>query len=164
MNLCRTGDLLLGELTRRLKAEFDLSTTAGMVLAIVDGAGEPVTPSTIAERAVVTSASVTSLLDTLEKRGLVVRRQHPGDRRKLLIELTDEGRATVDRFLPGAHRLETEILSVLDEDERRQLLSLLARIQARVGVVSDGPPVLVEGVRNVPTRLRSPAPDGYASS
>jgi DNA-binding MarR family transcriptional regulator len=154
VNLCRTGDLLLGELNRRLKAEFDLSTTAGMVLAIVDGAGEPLTPGTIAERAVVTSASVTSLLDTLEKRRLIVRRPHPDDRRKVLVDLTEDGRSTVDRFLPGAHRLETDVMAVLSVAERHQLLSLLAKVQSGVAAAAAAPPALAEGVRNVPARLK----------
>ena len=154
INLCRTGDLLLGELNRRLKAEFDLSTTGGMVLAILDGAGEPLTPSAIAERAVVTSASVTSLLDTLERRALLVRRQHPVDRRKLLIELTDQGRAVVDRFLPGAHRLETEVMGVLSVAERRQLLAALAKVQASAAVAAHQPAAFGPGIRNVPARLQ----------
>lgn len=128
-----------------------------MVLAILDGAGGPLTPSTIAERAVVTSASVTSLLDTLERRQLLARRPHPADRRKVLVELTDEGRAVVDRFLPGAHRLETEVLAALTVSERRQLLALLAKVQAGVAAAARGPAALHEGVRNVPPRLRDGA-------
>jgi DNA-binding MarR family transcriptional regulator len=154
VNLCRTGDLLLGELNRRLKAQFDLSPTAGMVLAILDGADGPLTPSTIAERVVVTTASVTSLLDTLERRALLLRRQHPTDRRKILVELTDEGRSVVDRLLPGAHRLETEVMSALSAAERRQLLSSLAKVQASVAAAARQPPDLGDGVRNVPSRIR----------
>ena len=69
-------------------------------MAIIDGAGEPLSPTTIAERLIVTTATVTSLLDTLEKRGLVVRQPDPADRRKLLVSITDEARTIVDQFLP----------------------------------------------------------------
>ena len=67
MNYARATDQMLGELNRRLKADYDLSISAANVLAIIDGAGEPITPGVIAERAIIAAASTTSVLDTLEK-------------------------------------------------------------------------------------------------
>lgn len=154
INICRTADRLLGELNRRTKATFDLSASAVTVLAIIDGSTEPVTPSVIAERAIISSASATSVLDTLERRGLIVRRAHPDDRRKLLIELTGEGRRVIDRALPGIHRLETQVMSVLSPSERTQFLRLLAKIQAGMARAAAGEPEPLEGGRNVPSRLR----------
>ena len=154
INICRTGDRLLGELNRRTRATFDLSASALTVLAIIDGSTEPITPGVIAERAIISSASATSVLDTLERRGLIVRRAHPDDRRKLVIELTTEGRRVVDRALPGAHRLETQVMSVLSASERTQFLRLLAKIQAGAARVAASEPEPLEGVRNVPSRLR----------
>jgi DNA-binding MarR family transcriptional regulator len=154
MNIARASDQLLGELNRRLKADFELSISAATVLAIIDGAGEPITPGEIAERAIIAAASTTSVLDTLEKRGLVERRPHPTDRRKLLIDLTAEGRRTVDQILPGLHRLETNVMSALTPAERRDLLGLIAKVQASVATVAQEPPEPLGGVRNVPARLR----------
>src|SRR5207302_9988679 len=113
INICNAGDRLLAEINRRAKFSFDLSASAVAVLAIVDGATEPITPGLIAERAIVSSASASSVLDTLEKRELLVRRPHPDDRRKLVIDLTDAGRAVIDQFLPGVHTFETRLMSVL---------------------------------------------------
>jgi len=50
--------------------EYQLSPSARQVLAVVEGAGEPLEPSVIAERVLITTGSMTSLLDNLEKRGL----------------------------------------------------------------------------------------------
>jgi DNA-binding MarR family transcriptional regulator len=68
------------------------------VLTIVGGAGEPVSPSTIVERLPVPFAlpTLTGLLDTLQRRGYLARSPHPGDRRKVLVELTSAGRAALD--------------------------------------------------------------------
>jgi DNA-binding MarR family transcriptional regulator len=154
MNIARANDQLLGELNRRLKTDFDLSISAATVLAIIDGAGEPITPGEIAERAIIAAASTTSVLDTLEKRGLVERRPHPTDRRKLLIDLTPEGRSTIDQILPGLHRLETDVMSALTPAERRELLTLIAKVQASVATVAQEPAERLGGVRNVPARLR----------
>ena len=101
---------MLGELNRRLKADYDLSVSAATVLAIIDGAGEPITPGVIAERAIIAAASTTSVLDTLEKRGLVERRPHPTDRRKLLIDLTATDRISAHasrRFWRAGNRNST---------------------------------------------------------
>jgi DNA-binding MarR family transcriptional regulator len=153
INLCFTGDRLLAEISRRAKATFDLSASAVAVLAIVDGATEPITPSVIAERAIVSSASATSVLDTLEKRGLLVRRPHPDDGRKLVIDLTDAGRAIIDQVLPGIHTLETRVMSVLTPAERAQLMRLLSKVNASVATVATETPEPLGGIRNVPSRL-----------
>ena len=153
INILRAGDRLLAEITRRAKASFDLSASACAVLAIVDGATEPITPSLIAERAIVSSASATSVLDTLEKRELLVRRPHPDDRRKLVIDLTDAGRAVIDKFLPGAHRFETRLMSVLTPSELAQLKRLLAKVQTSAAAIAVEAPEPLDGVRNVPARL-----------
>lgn len=160
MNIARASDQLLGELNRRLKADFDLSISAATVLAIIDGAGEPITPGVIAERAIIAAASTTSVLDTLERRGLVERRPHPTDRRKLLIDLTSSGRSAIDKILPGVHRLETAVMSALSEDERRDLLGLIAKVQASVAAVAAQPAEPLGGLRRVPSRLRSSSAAG----
>lgn len=156
MNIARASDQMLAELNRRLKADYDLSVSAATVLAIIDGAGEPITPGVIAERAIIAAASTTSVLDTLEKRGLVERRPHPTDRRKLLIDLTGTGRTTIDHILPGIHRLEEEVMRALTTEERRDLLGLIAKVQASVSEVAEQPAQGLGGTRNVPSRLHRP--------
>lgn len=153
MNYARATDQMLGELNRRLKADYDLSISAANVLAIIDGAGEPITPGVIAERAIIAAASTTSVLDTLERRGLVERRPHPTDRRKLLIDLTPTGRSTVDHILPGIHRLEQEVMGALTIEERQDMLRLIAKVQMSLARVAEQPAKSLDGTRNVPSRL-----------
>lgn len=129
-NLVRVADQLL-ELHRRASRDaHQLSQPALQVLAIVEGAGEPVSPSVIAERLLVTTGTMTSLLDTLERRGLVQRLPHPDDRRKVLVDLTPTGQAIVDQLLPSLHARERDVVSdALSANEQRQLVSLLAKVQ-----------------------------------
>ncbi len=94
----------------------------------------------MAERLLVSSASMTSLLDTLERRGLIERRPHPVDRRKVLIRLTDEGREIVDRMLPVVHAASTEAFADLSERDREQLIDMLSVVRARLADVSSVPP------------------------
>ena len=71
------------------------------------------------------SASMTSLIDTLERRGLVERHRHPTDRRKVLIHLTGEARTIVDRTLPAVHATITAAVADLSEKDRERLITSL---------------------------------------
>jgi DNA-binding MarR family transcriptional regulator len=130
--LLRTANRLLSEIDRRRRSIADLSASAFEILAIVEGAREPLSPHVIAARLLVTSGTMTSLLDTLERRGLIRRVPHPSDRRKLLIDITDEARGIVDRMLPRVHGASRDAFAVLSDAECETLVRLLERVQARV--------------------------------
>ena len=134
MELVRTSEALLTA-TDRVVHHHRLSRGGREALAVLEGAGEPLSPTTIAERLMVTTASVTSLLDTLERRGLLTRENDPSDRRKLLVTLTDDGRALVDRFLPEVVALQTAVMATLTEAQRQQLHRLLTKVHAGVADV-----------------------------
>jgi DNA-binding MarR family transcriptional regulator len=129
-NLVRAADALLREFDRRRREIADLSASAFQTLAILDGAGEPLPGHVVAERLLVSSASMTSLLDTLERRGLIERHPHPVDRRKVLIHLTDAGAEIVDRMLPVVHAASTEAFAHLSEGDRGQLIEMLSAVRA----------------------------------
>jgi MarR family transcriptional regulator, 2-MHQ and catechol-resistance regulon repressor len=140
-NLVRTADLLLGLHNRHTASEYQLSPSARGVLAVVEGADQPLEPSVIAERLMVTTGSMTSLLDNLEKRDLIRRLPHPGDRRKILIDITHDGQAIVDELLPVLHAREREVIgAALTATEQRTLLSLLAKVQHAATDARSNPP------------------------
>jgi len=133
--------MLIGLNDRQVWEEHRLSSTARMVLAVIEGAGEPLEPGVIASRLIITSGSMTSLLDTLEKRGLVRRLPHPDDRRKLLVDVTDEAEAILDAMLPALHARERDVVgAALSADEQRQLLGMLARVQRSAAEAAGAPP------------------------
>lgn len=136
---------MLAELQRRRRPYADISTAAFQILAIVEGEGAPLPPSVIADRMLMTSGTMTSLLDTLGRRGLVRRLPHPDDRRMLLVDITAKGREVVDVVLPVTHRITQEMFGHLSEAERERLLRILGRVQERLEAlreepVSDAPP------------------------
>jgi DNA-binding MarR family transcriptional regulator len=141
-NLCRAGDLLMDLHNRQTRQDYQLSPSAREILAIIEGAGQPLEPSVIAERLLITTGSMTSLLDTLQKRGLIRRLPHPGDRRKLLVDITPDAQLIVDEFLPSFHARERELISAaLTTSEQRQLLRLIAKIQQAAIQAGPAPPV-----------------------
>ena len=87
-NLCRIGAMLMELHNQQTRDQYQLSPSAREILAIIEGAGEALEPSVIAERLLITTGSMTSLLDALQRRGLIRRLPHPGDRRKLLVDIT----------------------------------------------------------------------------
>jgi DNA-binding MarR family transcriptional regulator len=123
------------DMADRALRHHELSSAGRQALAVLDGAGEPLSPTTIAERLIVTTASVTSLLDTLERRGLVARRPDLADRRRVLVELTAAGRTHVDRVLPEMVALQTAVLAEMSEPQRKQLLALLDVVRRGVDAV-----------------------------
>jgi DNA-binding MarR family transcriptional regulator len=144
-NLLHTASLLLDEINRHRGTVTRLSPSACQTLAVLDGAGEPLSSSEIAARLLVTTASMTSLLDTLERQALVRRVRHPHDRRKVLVGITDAGRETIDKVMPLVHAANATALSALSEKERAQLTSLLGRLQDHLAKTSGA-------------ELRTPAP------
>jgi DNA-binding MarR family transcriptional regulator len=151
-NLVRTTQLLLAELDRRRRITGDLNASTSQVLAIVEGAGEPLAPHVIAERLIVTSGTMTSLLDTLERREHIRRIPHPTDRRKILVDLTDGGRAAIDALLPNVHGGFRDAFEPLSEDERESLIVMLGRVAERLRELQASDAPLSQERRNRPRR------------
>jgi DNA-binding MarR family transcriptional regulator len=155
-SLCRTGEALLGELDRCIAATFDMPQAAATALAVIEGAGAPLTPSQVSDRVLVASATMTATLDLLEYRGWIRRIPNPADRRSVLIEITPDGRAASDQLLPGIRTVEKTTLSALTPAERAHLLDLLAKVLARAAEVAAQPPQPLKGQRIRPARLDRP--------
>ena len=150
-NLVRAANDFLTELQRQRAQVAPLSPSAFEALAIIDGAGEPVPSHVIADHLLVSTASMTSLLDTLEKRGLAVRLPHPNDRRKILIDITAEGRRIVDQMLPIVHATATRAFATLTDNERQTLVRLLTQLRRQLSQDADAEPVRPKP-RRKPTR------------
>lgn len=139
-NECIVGIVRAGEafvaLANRALSGYQLSPAARQALAVLDGAGEPLSPTEIARRLIVTTASVTSLLDTLERRGLVERRPDPADRRRLLVAITPPAQAMVRQYVPEVVALQGAVMSGIGEEDRQQLIAILTRIREAIAAAS----------------------------
>jgi len=147
MSLVRTYDMSVAMINKAL-LRHGLSAAGRQALAVLEGAGAPLSPTAIAERLLVTTASITSLLDTLERKGLVARQADPDDRRRLLVHLTGQGRRVVDEFLPEVVALQTAVVAALSEADRRRLLRSLATIREALGTL-DADAVVAAAPRRV---------------
>lgn len=113
-----------------------------MVLEVLLHKG-PLTISAIGEKVLLASASMTSAIDRLEKRGLVKRRSCNSDRRIRLVELTDSGRVLIEEIY-ARHEKDLEVVAAgLCDEERRVLYEGLKKIglAAKVAVPTQCPRV-----------------------
>jgi DNA-binding MarR family transcriptional regulator len=67
------------------------------------------------------------LLNELEDADFALRRRDPEDRRRHIVELTDNGRAALRRAERARETIEDEVLGALDADEREELHRLLIK-------------------------------------
>ena len=125
-------DAAIGGVTRRS----GLSRAAFNALAVIEGEGAPMLTGEVAARMHITSGSITSVLDTLERKGLVVRSNDPGDRRRVLVDITPAALASLDDLLPRVQQTAGAITSTLTNDQRETLLALLSSLR---GALRDVP-------------------------
>ena len=75
-----------------------------------------------------THPTAIGLLDTLEKKGFVIRRPNPEDARSRVISLTDKSLSMQDKLVGMGETLEKEFTKALTEEERTQLVKLLQKL------------------------------------
>ena len=81
--------------SKRLQKESGLTTSQLLVMEIIERLESP-SPSAIAREIVLSQATVTSLLDRLEKNALVTRSRCSQDKRQVTVSLTPEGQKIVE--------------------------------------------------------------------
>ncbi|WP_137930568.1 MarR family winged helix-turn-helix transcriptional regulator [Mesorhizobium comanense] len=111
-------------------ARFGLQSGEFDVLATLRRSGAPyaLTPTELYEATMVTSGAMTARLDRLEKAELIARGAHPTDRRGIVVQLTEKGRALIDEALTAHVANEHEILSALTRAECDTLAGLLRKL------------------------------------
>lgn len=137
---------------KALARKTGLTTSQLLVLELLSVVDE-LTVGGIADRVGLTQGTVTSLIDRLQARGLVLRRRGSADRRQVMVSLTEAGREILAEA-PAA--LQTRFLSEfskLREWERHAIVAALQRVGDLMGAEKlDASPVLdVGGIGEMPT-------------
>ena len=127
----RVARLLRDERARTMQ-RLDVDTATRDLLSTLRRAGPPYRMSAgeIAAASLVTRGAVSQRVARAEAQGLVRRARADGDRRRVVVELTPEGHALVERTVDELLRHEDDLLSSLDEGQRAQLADLLRIVLA----------------------------------
>ncbi|WP_355659662.1 MarR family winged helix-turn-helix transcriptional regulator [Halomonas salifodinae] len=126
----KTSQLITkGRLDAFFKAH-DLQAGEFDVLASLRRAGAPyaLTPTQLFEALMISSGGMTNRLDRLERAGWIRRSPNPEDRRGVLVSLTDEGLALMNRLIPRHVENEAHLLAALSREEQETLSRLLGKL------------------------------------
>ncbi|MFJ3900610.1 MarR family winged helix-turn-helix transcriptional regulator [Streptomyces sp. NPDC090025] len=118
----------LRRVRERSLVDFDLERHEFDTLHKLAGRGGTAAPSELAEDLDLAPASVTGRLDALEKRGFLRRTPSAVDRRRVVVEFTEEGRRHWLGAMDVLGHEESRLLAVLTAGERATLNDLLRRI------------------------------------
>ena len=114
---------------RMCETRFGLTRREWGVMATL-ATHEGLLSSELAEKAQLDRARTSRALSGLEEKGWVQRRPLDGDRRRVAIYLTPEGRRMYGLILPEMAKIHADIVAVLSDDELRQFDATLAKLQA----------------------------------
>jgi len=111
------------------------------VLSALRRAGPPyqLSPGALLRATLVTSGTMTNRIDRLAEAGLVGRSRDPFDKRGVLVQLTDQGRRTVDAAMSDLLTRERAILTALDTADQSDLSGLLRILLAPFDAVGQFP-------------------------
>jgi DNA-binding MarR family transcriptional regulator len=107
----------------------DLNLSQASLIGYVAENG-PMNQTQLAAALVLGRAATGSVVDQLEKRGLVRRVPDPDDRRVWLVENTDEGARVAAEIVRVDEQLRDRIRTGITRAERQQLADLLLRMSA----------------------------------
>jgi DNA-binding MarR family transcriptional regulator len=122
-------------------APFDLHPREFALLRAV-GIQEGLAQQALGDRLQIPRSRMVAIVDELESRGLLERRPNAGDRRVRELYLTEAGRQLLDEAFRGAVAYDRQISSPLTPEEREQLLDLLERLSAGIGLGHGAHPAL----------------------
>jgi len=140
------------ELVATVARRYGLSHAALNALAVIEGAGGPIPTGEISARMHITTGTMTSVLDTLERNDYIKRIADPNDRRRVLVDITPDAQAVLDQMLPEVQHVISAALANIDEDALEALLDALAAVSAAIAAMPDT--LAPVAPRRTPTHLR----------
>lgn len=130
VRLLQTADTLWNA-SRVLFSSWELSPSAFNVLYLLDEEPEGLTQIELSRRLLMHRSNVTGLIDRMEERGLVVRREAPDDRRAYRVELSPRGASLMRKILPIYYEVAEDVWGRLSLDRTRRLVDELTEVGSR---------------------------------
>lgn len=135
LRLLRTGEDAQATMARHL-ARHGLSQRRFAVLILLARNPEGLSPSRLAAATGVSCATMTGVLDTLERAGCIRRLHSDEDRRTITILPADKGLELLDTVLPGHYDRVSTAMGFLSPDEQDTLITLLGKVARGIDAVS----------------------------
>lgn len=136
-NIYRAANAVRNRMEREVLAPAGMTWGGFTILFVLWVWGDRETGE-LAEEAGLAKGTLSGMLATLEKGGLIVRRRHPDDGRKVVVEITDAGTSRIEEVFPMFNQYEAKFTSELTADEIHELARLLRTVTA----TADGQPLV----------------------
>ena len=127
IKLNRSVIAVQGRLLPALQREFGLTDSQIAVLEALKHLG-PLQQGELCQKILRSGSNVTTVVDNLERDGLVQRSRDESDRRIQVVNLTEKGRELVDRALPVHVGRITDTMAALEPEEQRELGRLCRKL------------------------------------
>jgi DNA-binding MarR family transcriptional regulator len=118
----------MAKLTRDAVAPYGLTTTQFFLLTALYEE-EDISISALAQKVVLDKATLTGLIDRLERDGFVTRQTFPGDRRTIRVRLTPKAEKLRETLTNLYHNINRRFLSLLTEEEREIFERVVSKIE-----------------------------------
>lgn len=129
-----------GLISERYRSKFGLKVTEWRVMAVLGDRGThggKLTQRDLTEATLMDKVAVNRACKVLEERGLIGRVANESDGRSHLLTLTGEGEAIHREVMPTARATERELFEGFDAAEEAALRSMLAKLRARAGHLTE---------------------------
>lgn len=100
----------------------------------------------------ITTGTMTTVLDTLERNKYIRRLADPDDRRRVLVDITPTAQALLDQMLPEVQQRAKAVMGVLDNNTLHTLLDTLAALTKAIDAAPQNLPP--PAPRRTPRKLR----------
>ena len=117
-------------------APYNLSSGRFTLLYILNDTPEGIIPSELSNRVGVTQATISGLINSMEKAELVRREMHEKDGRSFVIKLTDKGQTLIRELIPQWVPKVSSFWGQFSADERPLVSSILEKMVKHTGTIS----------------------------
>ncbi len=135
LQLLRTAETLWNS-SRIFFSRWDLSPSQFNVLNLLRNNDPGLTQTELSQELLTHRSNVTGLVDRLEERGLVQRRNVPGDRRAYRVTITEAGRKLLQEILPVFYQAAEEVWSPMSTKRAKELVAELGAINTQAEVIA----------------------------
>lgn len=116
---------------------YDITPGQWNLINQLERAGE-LSQKELAERTRKEQATITRYLDTLERKGLVVRNKHKSDRRAHAISITDKARELIYSAQPVTIERANQLIDGIDQKDLDTFVAVLAKLKENAETISQG--------------------------
>jgi DNA-binding MarR family transcriptional regulator len=128
---------VMGVLSTMYGPRYGLTIGKWKVLSMI-GANAPLSAKELSKLTSLEPDKITRNVDALVERGLVVRREDPKDRRRVILTLSQKGRSINESIEHVRRCIEVDFLSALNERELVMLYAILDKLDRRTREIFEG--------------------------